>query len=180
LGKYDEALKRLVEILKARNALLDAQREAAFTYQAWGRLKPEHYLSAIRGGVEIKQKDGGVAYLIWGWGGIARRVQDTEAHQDTFDEARYNLALCRLSYALTKSGREKTDLLREAERDILLVQMLRPEMGGKKWYDQYDAMLRKIQKALGMKENEQGLKAAEKKLPAAKAPGGDSKAATTD
>jgi hypothetical protein len=41
-------------------------------------------------------------------------------------------------------------------------------------------MLRKIQKALGMKENEQGLKAAEKKLPAAKAPGGDSKAATTD
>jgi len=38
----------------------------------------------------------------------------------------------------------------------------RPEMGGKKWYDQYDALLRKIQKQLGVNEEDQGLKAAER------------------
>jgi hypothetical protein len=42
-------------------------------------------------------------------------------------------------------------------------------MGGKKWYGQFDALLREIQRLLGVKEDKQGLKADEKKLtPAAK------------
>jgi len=70
---------------------------------------------------------------------------------------------------MSKKGTERTDLLREAERDILIIQRLRPEMGGKKWYDRYDALLREIQQGIGRKEKEQGLKAAEEKLPPAKA-----------
>jgi len=50
LGRYEEALDTLVEILKTRENLLSAQREAAYTYQAWGEEKPRCFLSAIRGG----------------------------------------------------------------------------------------------------------------------------------
>ena len=87
--------------------------------------------------------------------------------QDVFNEARYNLALCRMKYALGKADPEKTDLLQQAEQDILVVQRLRPDLGGKKWYDQYDALLRKIQQLMGVKADQQGLKAAEGRLSSA-------------
>ena len=78
--------------------------------------------------------------------------------------ARYNLALCRMKYALGKFDPEKIDVLRQAEQDILVVQRLRPDLGGKKWYDQYDALLRKSQQSLGVNADQQGLKTAERRL----------------
>jgi cellulose synthase operon protein C len=161
LGKYEEALDTLVEVLKIRDNLLDAQREAACTYQAWGAEKPGYFVLAIRGGRKVVRKDGSSVNLVWGWGGIANRVQNVEARHDIYDEARYNLALCRFKYAQSKTGQEQADELRKAAQEILIVQRIRPEMGGQKWYDQYDALLRKIQKDLGVKEEKQGLKAAE-------------------
>ena len=151
MGEYAQSMDVLVEILKVRNNLIGVQREAASTYQAWGRKKPGYYVLAIRGGRKAKKKDGTVVYLVWGWGGIARRVQTGEAHQDLFHEARYNLALCRYKYALSKSGQQRTDLLEQAKRDIVIVHKLYPKMGGQTWYDQYDALLKKIQKDLGAK-----------------------------
>lgn len=171
-GKFKESMDILAEILKNRENLLDAQREAAYTYQAWGEENPADFLRAIRGGREIKRRDGSPAYLIWGWGGIAAKVQSAAALQDIFDEARYNLALCRFNLANTKQGKERTNLLRQAEDDILVLQRIRPEMGGKKWYPKYDALLRDIQNRLGVKQDQQGLKAAEQKLsPTSKEPG---------
>ena len=58
-------------------------------------------------------------------------------------------------------------MLQQAEQDILVVQRLQPDLGGKKWYDQYDALLRKIQEFLGVKAEQQGLKAAERRLSSA-------------
>ena len=72
-----------------------------------------------------------------------------------------------MKYALGKSDQEKTDMLQQAEQDILVVQRLQPDLGGKKWYDRYDALLRKIQELLGVKAEEQGLKAAEGRLSSA-------------
>jgi tetratricopeptide (TPR) repeat protein len=169
LGKFKEAMDALVEILKVHENRLDVQREAAYTYQAWGEEKPGYFMLAIRGGRKVVRKDGSPAHLVWGWGGIALRIQHIEAHRDLFNEARYNLAMCRLKYAQSKTGQEQVDELRQAEQDILVVQRLYPEMGGKKWYDRYDALLRTIQKLLGVKDDRQGLKAAEQRLsPASK------------
>lgn len=167
LGKFKEAMASLLSILESKENLLDAQSEAAATYQAWGEETPSYYLSAIRGDHVIERKDGSKDYLVWGWGGISRRTQDKDAFQDIFDQARYNLALCRMNFALTKQGQERLDLLHQAEGDILNLQRLRPEMGGKKWYEQYDALLRKIQGSLGVPESKQGLKAAEQELSSA-------------
>ena len=117
-------------MLKARENRLDAQREAAQTYQAWGEVAPANFQRAIRGGRPIRPA-GATENLFWGWGRIARKVQFVAALHDAFDEARYNLALCRLKYALSKSEPERSDLLQQAAQDILNVQRLRPEMGGK-------------------------------------------------
>ncbi|MFZ1936834.1 MAG: hypothetical protein WCB27_22345 [Thermoguttaceae bacterium] len=167
--EFEKALQVLVEVLKVHEISLEAQREAAYTYQAWGADEPGYYIFAIRGGHKTERKDGSVSYLVWGWGAIAHKVQYVKKFSDDFHEARYNLALCELKYAESKNGKERTDQLRRAENAILVIQTIEPEMGGEKWYGQYDILLRKIQGLLGVKQNAQGLKAAEKALaPAAK------------
>jgi tetratricopeptide (TPR) repeat protein len=163
-GEFKQSQQALVEVLKTRETLLEAQREAAYTYQAWGEDEPGYYILAIRGGHKVERKNGGVDYLIWGWGGIARRVQFIDKYNDTFNEARFNLAMCRLKYAESKKGQDRIDQLRQAESDILVVLRLQPKMGGEKWYGQYDTLLRDIQRRLGVKEDKQGLKAAEKEM----------------
>jgi cellulose synthase operon protein C len=169
LGRFDEAMEVLATILKSRENLLDAQREAAYTYQAWGDESADHLLSAILGGYKVQREDGGAGNLVWGWNRIARRVQPFEgkSYQDQFNEARYNLALCRLKYALSQAGDQRVAQLQRAEQDILVILRIRPSMGGPEWYDRYDALLKKIQGLLGVKESERGLKAAEQKMPSA-------------
>jgi hypothetical protein len=162
--EFEKALQVLVEVLKTREISLEAQREAAYTYQAWGEDEPGYYILAIRGGHKVERKDGSVSYLIWGWGAIARKVQYVKKFNNDFHEARYNLALCQLKYAESKNGKERTEQLRQAEGAILVTQAIEPEMGGEKWYSQYDALLLKIQRLLGVKESKQGLKAHEKAL----------------
>ena len=164
LGKYKDAMDLLVEILAERNNLINAQIEAAATYQDRGTVKPGYYLLAIRGGRKAKQKNGQVVYLVWGWSGIARRVQNSRPHQDIFYKAKYNQAVCRLKYASSLDGKKKTEQLELAEQEILLLQRLRPDVGGKKWYNQFDGVLKDIQAGLGVEKDERGLEAAEKKI----------------
>ena len=73
--EFEKAMQVLVELLKTRETVLEAQREAAYTYQAWGEDEPGYYILAIRGGHKVERKDGSVSYLVWGWGEIARKVQ---------------------------------------------------------------------------------------------------------
>lgn len=149
LGEYGPAVDTLVEVLKVQGNLIEPQRKLAYTYQAWGEENPKTYLLAIHGGSSGKQQG---ASLAWGWGGIARHAMSDESHQDLFHEARYNLALCRSLYAMSKLGQQRIDLLNQAERDISILYRLYPKMGGKEWFDQYDALLRKIQRLLGVRE----------------------------
>ncbi|MBN1395270.1 MAG: hypothetical protein JW959_09620 [Pirellulales bacterium] len=164
LDKHKDAMDLLVAVLAEHNNLIDAQCEAAYTYQDWGRMKPGYYELAIRGGRKARQKDGNIVNLVWGWIGIAAKVQFDEKHQDIFFEARYNTALCRLKYALSLDGNKKVEQLRQAAQDVLMIQRLRPKMGGKKWYDKFDELLKQIQEALGMDEDQRGLEASEKKF----------------
>ncbi len=144
MGKYEEAMKLLVSILNEKESRVDVQIEAALTYQEWGDERPGYYEFAIKGG---QQK--GSTYLVWGWGGIARRVAPFQQYLSTFHQARYNLALCRFNLAQSQSGAEKSKNLQQAELDITRTRQLYPEMGGNEWYGKYDELLKKIQKSLG-------------------------------
>lgn len=148
LDEHDRAMKLLVTILKQRENRVDVQMEAARTYQDWAGMegKSGYYNFAINGG----QKQNG-HYLVWGWGGIARRVAAYEQFRSTFFEARYSLAVCRLKLARSKLGEEKQKLLEMAEKDITRVHQLYPKMGGQESYDRFDALLKTIQKLRGDK-----------------------------
>jgi len=149
LGEFSDAQSLLLGILKESQMVIDAQIEAAYTYQAWGEETPGYYKYAIVGSKNHRE--------IWGWGGLSQRVArlvdpDSERGKkfsDIFHEARYNLALCRLRLAQNAKGTEQSELLERAQKDITVVQRLYPDMGGPEWYEKYDELLRKIQKLRG-------------------------------
>lgn len=146
LDKHSSAMQILVRILRERDTRVDVQIEAARTYQDWGRIKSGYYAFAIKGGIREGNRN-----LVWGWGGIARRVAPYPKYQGTFHEAQYNLALCRMKLAEKQQGAEKKKTLAMAERDITSTHMLHPNMGGDEQYEKYDALLKIIQRLRGNK-----------------------------
>ena len=133
------ALSQLLAVLKDHPLMVDAQVEAAYTYQSWGDEKPEYLEMAIQGGKRYQE--------VWGWGELARRVQSEARFRDVFHEARYNLALCRLRQAQLATDRsQRARLAATAENDILATRRLFPDMGGAVWYDKYNELLKRIQR----------------------------------
>ncbi|MGQ9769013.1 MAG: tetratricopeptide repeat protein [Thermogutta sp.] len=160
LRLFEKAMEAVLVVIDkyGKENRLDAQLEAAQIYQEWAEQpgKEQYYEYAIRGGHE---KNG--RYLIWGWGGIARRVaNDYKRFEDVFHQSRYNLALCRLKLAQKATGPKRDQLLKEAELDIQRTYLLYPNLGGNEWRDKYDKLLRTIQQLRGEKVP-QGLKAFE-------------------
>ncbi len=151
LGKFKEARAQLSSVLKERATVVDAQLEAAYTYQSWGEVKPGYYELAIKGSTKYR--------YIWGFGKLAKRLARSEKHRSMFHEARYNLALSRQKWAMTRKN--KTETLKQAEKDILVVFQLYPVKPGDPWYAKYDELLKKIQKLLGKKAD--GLKVVKRK-----------------
>lgn len=145
LGDCKGAMDILVDVLKVRNTMIDAQIEAAYTYQSWGEQDARYYPFAIKGGRRATKKDGTKTNLVWGWGKLSKLLARSEKHRSMFHEARYNLALCRFKMAQSKTKTEKHQLLKQAQDDILIVQRLYPEMGGQEWYGKYDQLLKTIQ-----------------------------------
>jgi tetratricopeptide (TPR) repeat protein len=139
LGEGREALDLLAPILRKHKALVDAQVEAAYTYQDWARQKPECYQSAVEGSPEHPE--------VWGWQELCRRLESSAKYQDTFYEARYNLGLCRFEQAQAQAdGQRQAELLEAAARELRDAKQLSTKPGGSAWHDQYDDLLRRIQK----------------------------------
>jgi hypothetical protein len=165
MGEFDKALKLLVGMLREKENRLDIQKEAAQTYMEWGAVKPSYYENAIKGGNPENGR-----YLVWGWGGIAKRVMGflgtQKKYDDLFHEARYNLAQCRFKLALTQAGTVKDASLEKAQRDIELIYRMYPKMGGDEMYGKYDELLKTIQKMRRVSDT--GLKGLEQAAPPAK------------
>jgi hypothetical protein len=139
LSNNPQALSQLLAVLKDHPLMVDAQVEAAYTYQSWGDEKPEYLEMAIQGGKRYQE--------VWGWGELARRVQSEARFRDVFHEARYNLALCRFRQAQIAPDRpQRARLAEAAEEDILATRRLFPDMGGAVWYDRYNELLQRIQR----------------------------------
>lgn len=151
LGRYGEALRRLVDVLARRNRMVDAQIEAAYTYQDWATAGsvPDKYLDAIRGAVPARRKDGSRLNVVWGWGKLSSMILRSRSRPEAFHEARYNLALCRYEYAMTLANAAKKEMLAAAEKDITVTQLLNPALGGDARRRDYDLLMKKIQNAQG-------------------------------
>jgi hypothetical protein len=117
-ANFKYAMGLLLEILKEKPAMVDAQKAAAYTYQMWGDVRPEYYQFAIAGSAKHRE--------LWGWGLLAKKVMNNANYMGLFFEARYNVALCRYKQALTREGEKKTETLRKALSDISVTQTLAP------------------------------------------------------
>ena len=119
--------------------MVDAQVEAAYTYQSWGEERPEYLEMAIHGGNRYQE--------VWGWGELGRRVQSEPRFRGVFFEARYNLALCRFRQAQAAAERsERSRLTAAAGNDILATRRVDPDMGGPVWYDRNNELFQRIQR----------------------------------
>ena len=144
---FDQAIKSLEQILKEKPLLLSVQVEAARTYQQWGATagNAARYEQAIMGGQpdpETKRN------TVWGWAKIAQTTASYAQFRDTFQDARYNLAVCRYNLAQSQKGAEREQSLKAAELDIGLTHRLYG-LGDEERTRQYDALLRLIQQNLG-------------------------------
>jgi hypothetical protein len=89
-------------------------------------------------------------------------------YKEIFFEARYNIPLCRLKLAATLDPQKKAAAVSEAQRDINIIAMLYPDMGGGEWFAKFDGLFRTIQKLQNQPPT--GLPRPETVKPAAPAP----------
>ncbi len=149
LFKFTAARDIFKELLLEKEAMLNVQVEAAKMYQEWASFpdKQDLYLKAM-GGSEANPKTG--KNIIWGWGRLFQVTAKYPEFRNVFHEARYNLAVCRYEYGRTrKSPDDQKKELKKAKDAIIQTQRLYgigPEWEA--WEPKYDALLKKIQKAL--------------------------------
>ncbi len=154
LGAYDEAVQAFTEILAANNMMVNIQVEAARALQAGATAgQTSWYDRAVRGDAP---KPGGKP-IIWGWGKISkiaaaqmyRGPEYKTKYQDTFYDARLQIAQCQYEQAIRASGAKKNKYLSNAKRVLQSTARLYPDLGGPKWQESYDKLLKSVQAALG-------------------------------
>lgn len=146
-GNYKQSMAELAEVLGENSGLLDAQIEAARTYQAWGdNVNSGFHELAYNGGRPDKKTK---RNLVWGWGQIARAVEPHEQYRDKFFLARFELAKSRYKFAMgQKNEANKIKLLKRAAKDISDTATLYPELGGATQKSKFTALQRRIAQQL--------------------------------
>ena len=114
---FSSAQQLLGEILKVRGNDLRTQIEGASVYQDWGSSGDNSkFAVAIRGDEKLG---------VWGWGGIARRIQqqknfsDRPELVDQFLDGRYGVSLCRFRYAKELAPKEKQKALDACAMELI-------------------------------------------------------------
>lgn len=139
MGEFEEAIATISSLIETSNTL-QAQLEAAKTYQAWGEKDAKYFKTAIEGAKAGKNG----ANLIWGFSKIANVASKNPANSEQFYEARYQVANSRYKLALGQ-GQDKAKLLEQAAKDIQSTARLYPALGGPEMKAKFDALLKQIQ-----------------------------------
>lgn len=151
LGMYDQAMDHFTAVLSKKPMMLDMQRAAANTLQAWGTADPNKYLKAIGG--DYRDKDG--KNIVWGWAKLANMAYRVTAkypqYKDFYYEGWFNCAQARYLYAMSQKGGKRKEQLAESESIIRTLYTVREELGGATWQQKFDDLLKTVQKAQGKK-----------------------------
>ena len=159
-GDHQAAVQQFGEILRGRPNMLDLQKGAAQSLQAWGVDKRD--LGAldrsIRG--DLPQQDG--KNLIWGWLRLATiansaRTQAAKASpvspetlkrakrfEDLFFEARYNVARSRFFAGKVAPAGSQREHFEAAKTNVEQMAKLYPDLGGPNWKPAFDELLKQI------------------------------------
>ncbi|MGD9635834.1 MAG: hypothetical protein AB7G28_21465 [Pirellulales bacterium] len=158
LGEYQKALDAFSDVLADQEAQLTVQQAAAEAYQRWGTSgggvpKLER---AIFGGYQLRATG---KNRIWGWLKLAqvaeRAARSDSKYEDVFFEARLEAARCRYLIGTKSEGAEREKNFTTAKQSIRSMLQLYPDLGGDRWREAYENLLKQIQKASG--ESPKGL-----------------------
>lgn len=114
---FEPAEQMLIEVLKARGNDLRTQVEGAYVYQDWGSNADHNKLIIAISG----RKDIG----LWGWGGVAKRLQQQKSLLerpdliDLYIDARYNVTLCRYRYVRELGPKDKPKGLEACAKELV-------------------------------------------------------------
>ncbi len=148
LGDYSGSIEEFVKLLNENEMQVHVQIEAAKTYQQWGKQSDKNaYKKAITGSHSIAVKGG--KNLIWGWGRLTQILGRNAKYRELFHECRYNLALCRYEFAMKSGKTDRKKSLQSARNELILTSRMYPQLGGPDRKKQYEALLKKVQQALG-------------------------------
>jgi hypothetical protein len=134
-GQYPPALDRLAAVLGQENSRMDAQIEAARTWQAWAQDDP---------GGAVRQVP------LWGWEEIARRLAPFERYGEQLLDARYNLAVCHAKWAATQTKPSREASLGKAADEVAAVGGRLPS-AGTVWAARFESLLKEIDDARKVK-----------------------------
>jgi tetratricopeptide (TPR) repeat protein len=152
LGEYQKALDAFSNVLADQEAQLTVQQAAARTYQRWGQTGGgvKKLERAIFGGYLLKSTN---KNRIWGWLKLAqvaeRAGRSDPKYQDLFFEARLEAARCRYLIGTKTQGNEREKNFTTAKQSIRSMIQLYPDLGGERWREEYENLLKQIQKASG-------------------------------
>ncbi|MFV2068922.1 MAG: tetratricopeptide repeat protein [Pirellulales bacterium] len=146
-GQLRQAIDLFATVLGKKPNMLTAQVAAASTYEDRGdHENAKWYAFAWQGGRK-EEKTG--KKRIWGWAKLAHVTARYKQYRDTFFQARYHLAHCRLKYGLALEEPRRTKYVKLAANDLRITVELYPELHDSAWTDRYDRLLKQIEKALG-------------------------------
>jgi len=164
--KFEEAFQQYTQILEKNPNMLELQRATATALQSWGAEKGilEKLELAILGA--MPQKNG--KNLVWGWLRLAK-ISDHEykkakratdrlppnkkkaaekkaaKYRDLFFEARYHAAKARFEAAQAVGGAAGKKHRQTAKRSVGSMTRLYPGLGGPKWQQAFDDLLKQIE-----------------------------------
>jgi hypothetical protein len=159
LGEYQQALDAFSNVLADQESQISVQQAAARTYQQWGAAgggvnKLER---AIYGGYKLRSTG---KNRIWGWLKLAlvaeQAARSDPKYEDVFFEARLEAARSRYLIGAKSEGAERQQSFATAKQIVRSMLQLYPELGGERWRDQFEELLKQIQQASG--ESPSGLK----------------------
>lgn len=154
IGEFQKALDAFSAVLADQESQLTVQQAAARTYQQWGSTgggipKLER---AIYGGYKLRTTG---KNRVWGWLKLAlvaeRAARSDPKYEDVFFEARLEAARCRYLIGLKSKDAEREKNLATAKQSIRSMLQLYPELGGERWRNEFESLLKQIQKSAGAK-----------------------------
>ncbi|QDS86755.1 hypothetical protein EC9_09290 [Rosistilla ulvae] len=151
MGDYKGAINQLEQILKEKNSMIDAQVQAALSYQQWALspgFNPKYVKNALNSAMSGARPDAKRKNTIWGWGKLAKLAQGKPAFEATFFDARYRIAECMyMTGQRSPEPSDKAKYAEKAEKVILGTLQLYPKLGGPEDVQRNDKLIRQAQQA---------------------------------
>lgn len=143
-GKFEDAIKDLIALLKQTPNSWQLQLDAASTLQRWGtQTKTSKPLAKALGGTErFKDPDNGrEKNLIWGWTKLANALKSNPDLSDAYFKSVFAAVSTRFEYGVIEKN---SKVVQAAQKRLKIAKTKTPALGGPQWKPKFEALEAKM------------------------------------